>query len=390
MFFMSKEYRVLIRGKRASSFFSILLSKGISIYQKEEVLDGIILVLDREGYLLVTSIPSSCSIVVLNRYGIAKIKYLLSKYYGLILGGLFFFFVLFFLSHLIFHIEVIHPSKKIQKLVIEDLKELGISRFRFKVNYLKRGEIVDKILAKEKDNIEWLSIEESGTKYIVKVIERKRNAKEVTYPYQSIVAKKDAMILDIEAEEGEVVKKKYDYVEKGDVIISGLIYNKEDIVSKRAARGKVYGEVWYQVHLEIPKKYYEENVTGKKTSLLEIQFLNHTYHLFSHYSTYKKESVTLLQSKILPISLYYSTYMETEVINKNYNVSNVNRYALSLAEEKLNKKLDDDEEILSKKILKKYEKDSKIIVEVFFKVKEDITDTLNIENYDISNQREEE
>ena len=40
------------------------------------------------------------------------------------------------------------------------------------------------------------------------------------------------MILEIHAEEGEVKKKKLDYVKRGDVIISGLIYNKEDIVSK--------------------------------------------------------------------------------------------------------------------------------------------------------------
>ena len=47
--------------------------------------------------------------------------------------------------------------------------------------------------------------------------------------------------------------------------------------------------------------------------------------------------------------------------------------------------------MISKKILKKYEKDSKIIVEVFFRVKEDITDTVSIEDINIEeeNQKEE-
>ena len=81
--------------------------------------------------------------------------------------------------------------------------------------------------------------------------------------------------------------------------------------------------------------------------------------------------------------------METDVVDKKFNINNVKQYAFKLAEDKLNKKLSNGE-ILSKKILKKYEKDSKIIVEVFFKAKEDITDYLDISNYDISKQDEEE
>ena len=36
--------------------------------------------------------------------------------------------------------------------------------------------------------------------------------------------------------------------------------------------------------------------------------------------------------------------------------------------------------------MKKYEKDSKILVEVFFKVKEDITDTISIDNINIDDE----
>ena len=43
------------------------------------------------------------------------------------------------------------------------------------------------------------------------------------------------MITSIFASSGEVVKKKYDYVKKGDILISGFIYNKELIKEKRCA-----------------------------------------------------------------------------------------------------------------------------------------------------------
>ena len=194
------------------------------------------------------------------------------------------------------------------------------------------------------------------------------------------------MILSIEAEEGEVVKKKLDYVKKGDVIISGLIYNKEDIVSKRCARGKVYGEIWYKVNLELPKKYYEEKVTGKTKKQIDIRFLNKRYTLFNKFKTYKRKSTNLLKSKILPISIDYSQYLETKVIRDNYTLQNVDKKATLLATSKLNDKLNNKDVIINKKVLKKYEKDSKILVEFFFKVKEDITDTISIDNINIDDE----
>lgn len=385
---MNNRYRILIRGKTPTYFLSMLIHMHISIYQKEESPLGIILVVSASDYQKIMDIKTSCQIIVLNRYGLLKIKYLIYKYRVFLVGLLFFFGVLFFLSHIIFQIEVIHSNEEIQSIIYQDLEEFGIERFHFKVSYEEKEKIVEKILEKETERIEWLEIEEVGTKYIVRVEERKKNQEEKECRPQSIVAKKDATILEIHAEEGEIVKKRLDYVQKGDVIISGLIYNKEEIVSKRCAKGQVFGEVWYQVTLEIPKHYHEEKVTGKKKHKVEVQFLGHTYHLFSHYDTYQKKSVSILSSRLLPIQLLFSTYLETDVVDRQYTLENVDSFAFSLAEDKLEHKLSKQDEVISKKILKKYEKDSKIVVEVFFRVKEDITDTVSIENVDIAKENE--
>lgn len=387
---MNNRYRLLIQGKNTRYFLSLLISMHILIYTQEKSLTGLILEVSEDDYKKIMNIKTSYKITVLNRYGFLKLRYLLSKYFLFLLGFLWFFSVLFFLSHLIFRIEIVHSNPEIQSIISKDLEEFGIEKFHFKVSYEKKEEIVEKILEKETERIEWLEIEEVGTKYLIHVEERKKNEKEeVCYP-QSIVAKKDAMILDIQAEEGEVVKKRLDYVKKGDVIISGLIYNKEEIVSKRCAKGKVFGEVWYQVSLSIPKHYREEKITGKKKSQLEIQFLGSTYHLFSHYQHYQKESTSLLSSRLLPIQLLFSTYLETEVIQEDYSIDTIDSKAYQLATEKLLQQLSKEDEIISKKILKKYEKDSKIEVEVFFRVKENITDTLSIRDIDITKKNQEE
>lgn len=387
---MNSRYRILIRGKSPKYFLALLLQKKVAIYSVLEKNDEIIVVVDYEGYQEILNTKTSYSITILNRFGFAKVQYLFHKYFIFLLGIIFFIAIVSFLSHVIFKVEVIHSNEEIRNILYQDLEELGISKFKFRVSYDEKEKIVEKILKKETEKIEWLEIEEAGTKYIVRVEERKKNKKEVIKTPQNIVAKKDAMILEIVAEEGEVKRKKLDYVKKGDVIISGLIYNKEDIVSKRCARGKVFGEVWYKVTVEIPKHYHEEKITGKKKKKLEIKFLDKTIHLFSHFDTYQKKSISLLSSRILPIKLLFSTYLETEVVDLDYSLDTVNDKAYSLAEEKLLHKLSKEDKILSKKILKKYEKNSKIIVEVFFKVKEDITDVVSIEDIDINKENEKE
>ena len=387
---MNNCYRILIQGKNTSYFLFMLIQMHIAIYDREDTSNGLILVVSKDDYQKIMDIKTSYKITVLNRYGFLKIQYLFYKYFVFFIGFLFFLFLIFVFSHIIFSIDVVHSNSEIRSIIYRDLKEYGIEKFHFKVSYQEKEEIVEKILEKETDKLEWLEIEEVGTKYIVKVEERKKNKKEKVCRPRSIVAGKDAMILDIQAEEGEVVKKRLDYVKKGDVVVSGLIYNKEDIVSKRCARGKIYGEVWYQVSLSIPKHYHEEKVTGKMKRQFEIQFLNHTFHLFSHYDTYQKKSTSILQSRLLPIRFMFSTYYETKEKDQVYTLENVDSFAFGLAEEKLLQKLSKEDVVLSKKILKKYEKDSKIIIEVFFRVKEDITDFVSIEDIDITEENEKE
>ena len=78
-------------------------------------------------------------------------------------------------------------------------------------------------------------------------------------------------------------------------------------------------------------------------------------------------------NKLLPIGINFSKYYETSETRKKFNLNNCLDKVYEIAIEKLKLKISKDDVILSKKVLKKELKNSKIIVEVFFKVKEDIT-----------------
>ena len=373
---MTNKYRIKITGKDPKYFLRHLIVKKIKLYNIIEDHDGISLTVDEVDYAKILKMKTSYNIKIVNRFGVAKLRYLLLKYKYI----LFFLFltlgIMIILSHFIFFIDVIHSKEEMRELVENDLKEFGISKYKFRVSYAKKEEIRNKILEKEKDKIEWLEIDRIGTRYIVNVEERLIKDNKVDNEVRDIVAKKDAMILNIEAETGEIVRKKYEYVRKGDTIVSGTIKNKEDEVSKVKAEGKVYGEVWYSVTVELPKKYYEEKKTGKTSKALTLRIANKKISVpFSKDNrSYISEDSPILENNLIPIKLVLETKHEIEIIDKEYNMDNSSSEAIKLATKKLEDRLDEQSMILSKKVLKKALKNSKIIVEIFFKVRENITD----------------
>lgn len=376
---MINRYKLVITGRNPDYFLKKIIKKKINIYDLEKTHKKIYIVVDDVGLDDIRSIKTSYKIQVVGRLGLARVKYVIKKYMLFLIFFVFGIFVNIFLSNIIFDVDVVHSNPYIRELVFNDLKKYGIKKYNFKVSYARKEKIVNKILSDEKDDVEWLEIDSIGTKYIVKVEQRKKNKDKEACARRNIVAKKDAMILGIEATEGEILKKKLDYVKKGDIIVSGVIYNKEKIVAQKCATGKVYGEVWYLVSLDIPVNYREENVTGRVKRQLEIKFLNKEFHLFSHFKSYKRESYSIISNNLLPISLDFASYFETKVKSKTYTLDNIEKDAISLATNKLTNKIGEDSEIVSKKVLKKYKKNSKIIIEVFFKVKEDITEYLEYE-----------
>ena len=172
---MIKRYRLIVRGKNPSYFVKKLIRNRINIYDLVEKRKYIYVVVDEEGLEKVGKIKTSYKIDIVNRYGLAKFEYLFKKYlvFFICLGiGVIINIVL---SRVIFDVEVIHSNPYIREIVYNDLEKYGIRKYNFKVSFLEKEKIVSKILEEEDNDIEWLEIEEVGTKYVVRVEQRKKN-----------------------------------------------------------------------------------------------------------------------------------------------------------------------------------------------------------------------
>ena len=333
------------------------------------------MVIRYSDYLKIKNIPSIYEITLIDNYGLLKLKSIVKKNLIIIISLLISLTFLYALSNVIFEVEVIHSKSNVRKLVLNNLEEYGIKKYTWKKNFTQLEDIKNKILDNNKESLEWIEIIPSGVKYIVKVEERLINKVEDGYQYQSIISSKNATIVDIKALKGEKVSSIGTYVRKGDKIISGVINHTDGTTSLVKATGKVIGEVWYKVEVEYPYAYKEEILTGKSNKVLSINFINKKYSLFN-YSKYKEfntKSKILLKHNFLPFYVSIDKQYELKVIDDILTEEEAISKAVELSKNKLqtgNSKIISIEDV---KIVSKNLKESKVELNLFFKVHEDIT-----------------
>lgn len=368
-----------VKGKNIERFLHRLINHGIEILKIESKEKDITWILIYEkDYEAVLKLKTIYEIEYLDTYGIIRIKKKLNQNRVFLLFFLLCILLLLFLSHIITDIEIVHTDKDLRDMIQKELTNYGMTVSSFKKSFSELNQIKEEILEKHRDQIEWLEIENVGTKYIIRVEERKKEKPKNIDGLRNIVASKNAVLKVIDAKNGEVLKRKNDYVKKGEVVISGELKVYDEIKNRTSADGKIYGEVWYKTTVEYPLTYQESYLTGKKKNLYGIQFLNSFYSLFSPYKNQKERSKVLWKDSILPISFLKKEVQELKVVHELYTEEEAILKAMECGKKEMEQKLKEGEKILSQKNLKVTLKESKIEVEMFFTVLEDITDYTEI------------
>jgi len=141
----------------------------------------------------------------------------------------------------------------------------------------------------------------------------------------------------------------------------------------------------------VPKITKKEFLTEDKKIGLSLKFIKKEYEIFNNYQTYEKNEYNIIKSKVIPIKIALAKYTKTKIKESKISSEQASEIALNAATKKIASQIKKDEEIISKKVLKIEENNSKIKVEIFFKVKEDITSYLDITdlNIDELNKKEE-
>ncbi len=373
---MNSYVKIRITGRNVKLFLKRFFINKIN-YDKYKEIDykNVELRISYEDYLKIREISSIYEVRLVRFYGPVKYAYFLKKNLSFIICFIIMMVLLYVISNTTFNITVVHNDKEIRKLVSEELYDRGIKPFTLIPGFKSRKRIIDEIIESNKDKLEWMEIERTGNKLTVKVTERKTNKKEEVLPNRHIIAKKSGVIMKIEAQEGVVVKKANDYVNKGDVIVSGDIIKDETVKGQVAAKGLVYAETWYQVNVEYPLYYEEITYLDEVKNNYIISFLNKDFAIKKNYTeSYLEKKRTLISDKLFLFSVSMEKQRKIKIKKETLSSEKAIKKAEEIALKKINTKLDKDEYVISKKTLNFSLKDSKIVIDVFFKVCENITD----------------
>ena len=378
--------KIKIEGSNIHNYLKRVMKKKINIIKVIPVsYREIHLILKYSEYQKLLQYKSIYQVTVLQVMGKLKAKKVLEKNFillGFMILGL---ILILFLSRVIFSVEVIHQDKEIRSLLERELGKYDIKKYYFKKSYEELEEIEDKILEENKERLEWIEIISYGTKYMIRVEERKVNKEEKEFQYQSIISKKSAILVQVDATRGEKVKNIHDYVKRGDTIISGYITLPNNTKVATMAEGVVYGEVWYQVDVDYPIVYQETNLTGRTKNVFVIRLLNKRISLFDfdEYRSFQSNDKVLIASNLLGVEFVREKQFEAIIKDEVYTEDIARNKAIDYIKQKLMRDNKGIREIKDVKILSTDSDEDSIQFQLFVSAIENIGKIVPIEEIEL-------
>ena len=205
----------------------------------------------------------------------------------------------------IWHIEIVGDFS----IPIEELYD-EISRENVKIGMRKSDLDFDEVknhIYMRRDDVAWLGFDLKGTKAIVEFVERKNKEEmENRENICHVVADRDGIIYKMIVKNGTKMANVGDFVQSGDVLISGIVSSKDMSTRYVHAEGDIMMKTWYIGKANIP---YEKEImvpTGKEKHLYQMKIGKYTIN-FSNNGTNFEKYDTITMEKTLKLFDYSVT-----------------------------------------------------------------------------------
>ncbi|MDA8235990.1 MAG: sporulation protein YqfD [Clostridia bacterium] len=284
--FISGTITLVVQGTGLEKFINMAVSRGIHLWDITRIgPDRMRVKVGLGGFWPLRHISKrvNCRIHVEGKRGMPFIFSRLKRRRMLGLGAVTFLITLFVFSSLVWSIEVT-GAKKIQPgRILEAAREGGLKPGTAK--WQVDTEILEKNIRREIPELAFVGIEIRGTRVIIDVAEKKFANPQDKRPAH-IVAVKKGIIKDVLVVAGQPMVKEGEQVEKGQVLISGVVtpevshevYGQEELVPAPIpevkhvrAQGIVRARTWYKGYGE--RKIVNTGVkeSGRKVERLSIK-----------------------------------------------------------------------------------------------------------------------
>ncbi len=301
---------------------------------------------------------------------------------GLILGLAVYLTIIFLSSLFIWDIKVESDTDTPHNVIIKNLEALGCYEGAFVPSIDFEDLCIDYV--DKYTDFSWVSVNLKGTVAYVEIQEKKLHSEESRTP-RNLIASHGGIVEDYSVYEGRSQVEAGNVVKKGDLLVSGIVDNKDGDFSLCRARGEVMATVDSTLSVEVPYNYQKQIYTGRRFEEKKIRFFNLTLPYFSDKvpkgisctSLEERTGAVLFECIELPLSIEKTVYREYTAKDLVYSEEEAKRAAEALMKRKISAELPDAELISVGTEEKKTE--GSYILTLNIKCRMDITTPADIE-----------
>ncbi len=315
LFMLKSRYTVEVRGEDPARFLNLAAARGIYISDVRTVENGLRVVMSRRAMKLMESeLPPGLTVEAVREHGAPRLFRKLKGRY-LFLAGLPLAAAIIFLStRFLWRVEINGGTPELREQVAAFMEKEGVvpgaSIKKLDQNAIKR----EAILAI--DELMWLWVDIHGTTAEINIAPRDMPPEMFSDEPANVIASETGVIERLNVTGGVAVAGEGETVEKGSLIISGVVdSDRIDSDILRHAGGEVLARVWRTKAVLIPKVTEKRTRTGnvKKIKAIKIKKFIVNFSLNSSI-LYPKYDRIRLEYKVggLPLEFISDTYHEVE------------------------------------------------------------------------------
>ena len=243
------------------------------------------------------------------------------KRIGILVGALLFVFLIGYFSSILWSVDVVGISRLTEHEVKALLRECGVYE-GIRLKAVDNDLVRIKMMSMSKD-IAWISVNIKGMRAEVVVAEAERAPeKEKESEFSNIVAACDGIITGIVIERGQQMVKIGETVKKGELLVSGVIEERDGEVSLVNASARVYAQTEKEISVVQPYQFDEISLNEGKIERISLETFGKSINFSLNYGLsgeecdiiHKRGSVYLFGSFRLPIS-YVAEYGTERVVS---------------------------------------------------------------------------
>lgn len=372
-----KQGKILVEIKivNTEKLLNLLWIKRIKTYMvKKRDVATLILKIDYLNYLEVKQCVENLDgrIYIIKSEGFIFLLGNMRKKLSLVIGGVLFLAIIYYLSTYIWAIEV-NVQKNISPFEVrKQLSSIGVKPG------VSKSSIDVKEIEKQLENISseilWLRVRIEGSTLKIVVEEKINPPQQQEYKYGNLVATMDGEIKRIYTFAGRAKVKRGQVVNKGDVVIEGIDGSEgEEYILP--PRGIVIANTFYEKAMKVQVKGSTLNRSGERDSDIYISVFGKKIYLKKCTKDFEYYDKIETSGKIFNKVLYYEK-LESEI---NLSEDDAVDIAINDLEKSLLNELARDAKIINKIVESEMEDKDNLLVNVVFVVEQNISSEDTIE-----------